>query len=143
MSAVFYLMIPKSHMSNTVRILKDPFDHLNTSSHFSEEFSADNPQDPQVKKKMRILKDAFHHFGIFSTFMSAVFKSDDAQQPQAQQSEDPQGSFSGLQNFFLQFFQRGIHLTILMSPKSIEVNILKDPFQHFDSFSTFMRAVVI
>jgi hypothetical protein len=50
MCAVFNLMIPKSHKSKAVRILKDPFDHFHTFSQFSEEFSADNPQDPQVQK---------------------------------------------------------------------------------------------
>jgi hypothetical protein len=38
MSAVFYLMNPKSHKFNAVRILKDPFDHIGTFSQFSEEF---------------------------------------------------------------------------------------------------------
>jgi hypothetical protein len=44
MSAVFYLMIPESPKSNAVRILNDPFQNFDTSSQFSEEFSADNPQ---------------------------------------------------------------------------------------------------
>jgi hypothetical protein len=40
-------MIPKSPKSNAVRILKDPFNHCDTFCHFSVEFLADDPQDPQ------------------------------------------------------------------------------------------------
>ncbi len=63
-----YFMIPKTHKSNPVSILKDPFLHFDTPSPFHSRSYLMIPKIPKFKQ-VRILNNPFHHFDtIFANF---------------------------------------------------------------------------
>ena len=85
-----------------------------------------------------LVMNAYHHLYPFSTFMSrvSIWWSPSATSP------SQWGSFSQFQNFFSTIFQRSSQLTIPNKTlKSNKVWILRDPFHHFDTLSTFISAV--
>jgi hypothetical protein len=74
------------------------------------------PKVPMFKS-VRILKDPFHNFDTFSTFMSTVFIWwCQYKEPQVQCNEDPQASFSPLWHFF-NIFECSSHLMIPKAPR--------------------------